>query len=275
MRTIERSSGTETHPSAQNEHPNGVILYQGPSQLNREPIVAILTGLTRPSANSKTGWSMLQTWILPATETPLQAIRTGKDESVCGRCPLRGAHARDRACYVNLGRAPTAVWQAWTRQLYPTVDEKRWKRIRGRPVRLGSYGDPAAVPSQIWFRLAGYATGWTGYTHHWRDPRLQHLRWLLMASVDTPHEAWEAQALGWRTYRTRLESEELLPFESTCPASKEAGHKTTCERCLQCNGTQAVDVRRSYAIEAHGVGRKAYERLRTIDQAELEGEVQP
>ena len=32
-------------------------------------------------------------------------------------------------------------------------------------VRLGTYGDPAAVPSYVWESLLSRAKGWTGYRH--------------------------------------------------------------------------------------------------------------
>ena len=35
--------------------PNGAIIYRGPSMLDGSPIVAILTGIDKPSHNPKTG----------------------------------------------------------------------------------------------------------------------------------------------------------------------------------------------------------------------------
>ena len=66
-------------------------------------------------------------------------------------------------------------------------------------VRLGTYGDPAAVPASIWSDLVAYSDGHTGYTHQWRTS--PGLRGLCMASVDSEEEAIEAWALGWRTFR--------------------------------------------------------------------------
>jgi hypothetical protein len=98
---------------------NGLVLYHGPSLLDRGPIVAVLTGLWRPSANRKTG-AMLQTWILRADESPTDAHRSGADASICGPCPLRGSSGgANRRCYVNLGRAPLAVHRTVHSGLYP------------------------------------------------------------------------------------------------------------------------------------------------------------
>ena len=108
--------------------PLGIVLYQGPSQLDGESIVVIATGFQRPSANAKTG-DMLQTWILRSDVNPLAAIHTGRDVSVCGDCPLRGflegngrrTVNRRRACYVAIHQAPLAVYDAYRRGRYATV----------------------------------------------------------------------------------------------------------------------------------------------------------
>ena len=49
----------------------------------------------------------------------------------------------------------------------------------GKPlgiIRLGSYGDPAAVPIEIWDNLCSVAANYTGYTHQWAtcDPNLKN-----------------------------------------------------------------------------------------------------
>ncbi len=81
---------------------NGVTLYRGPSALDGSPIVAIATGIKRPSANAKTG-AMVQVWILPDNgENPLESVRSGEDASVCGDCPLRGILGKKRTPRVSL-----------------------------------------------------------------------------------------------------------------------------------------------------------------------------
>jgi hypothetical protein len=72
-----------------------------------------------------------------------------------------------------------------------------------------------------------------------------------MASCDTQADYIDAKALGFRTFRVRLASDELNTREIVCPASKEAGVKTNCAACVACGGNTAkakVDV----AIMAHG-----------------------
>jgi hypothetical protein len=128
-------------------------------------------------------------------------------------------------------------------------------------VRGGSYGDPAAVPFHVWRTLqAGLAAG-TAYTHQWKA--FPELASFAMASVDTPQEREEAKALGFRTFRVRSPADPILPRESVCPASAEAGKKTACDLCRACGGHSAkakVDM----VIMAHGGTGK--ERIFTNNQ---------
>jgi hypothetical protein len=256
---------------------NGYILYQGPSELDGEPIVCIATGFAKASQNTKTG-AEIQTWILRADLNPYAATQTGADASICGACkhrgtvepitqnPTQGSARREapsgegnptrnvgRTCYVRITMGgPAAVWRAYRNGAYL---EAPWNTIRealrGRMLRLGSYGDPAAVPAEIWRDLAAVAAGHTGYTHQWRTR--SDLRTLCMASVDSVAEYHEAKAAGWRTFRVRARSATPLANEVTCPASAEAGHKTTCSACKACGGTSAR-ARADIVIAAHGAG---------------------
>jgi hypothetical protein len=233
---------------------NGLVLYRGPSRLDGAPIAAILTGLWRPSANRKTG-AMLQTWILCADRDPLNAVRTGADVSVCGPCPLRASPRRGRRCYVNLGRAPFAVYQAMVKGLYPDVRDlsEIADAGHGRTVRIGSYGDPAAVPTEVWIALVSRALRWTGYTHQWDrtgfDARLLDL---CMASVDRDEDVHRLALRhpGARYFRVRLPSTSAGPDELQCPAAAEAGRRLRCEACGACNGRAGRGP--SVSTAAHG-----------------------
>jgi len=215
--------------------PNGFTVYQGPSQINGQPIKAVVTGTSKATANPKTG-DMLQLWILPANEAPHHAIKSGADASVCGECPARPINGGD--CYVTTFQAPLSVW----RSTYPNTPADR-----NVPIRLGAYGDPAALPFDI---VAGLIQGkkHTGYTHQWRtcDPRFKSI---VMASVDSDAEAAEAKANGWRYFRVEREDGTPKAGEVSCPASEEAGKRTTCANCLMCSGTTSQA--KSIVINAH------------------------
>lgn len=244
--------------------PNGAILYRGPSMLDGSPIVAIVTGLRTGSSNAKTG-AMLQTWILRDDVAPHTAIKTGADAAICGGCPLRGIamgdSTKERGCYVTVHQAPLSVWKAYKRGAYP--DWTRQPALiaqagEGRAVRLGSYGDPVAAPLGVWRELTKWARSWTGYTHQWRDVVHSVTEWqrLVMASVESHAGALKAHMEGWRTFRLIESVADLAQgAEVLCPASAEAGHKSSCDRCSLCMGT-ASRSRKSIAIVAHGAGRK-------------------
>lgn len=241
--------------------PNGAVIYRGPSLLDGAPIVAIVTGLADSSANAKTG-AMLQTWVMREDVAPHAAVRTGQDESVCGGCghrPFLGG-----ACYVKAFQGPFSVWKAFHRGRYPAVDLFTLPSIgRDRNVRIGSYGDPAAVPAEVWQQLITRAKMHTGYSHQWQTGAgsAPALRGIVMASADSPAELQLARAMGWRAFRVRLASEPLAERESVCPASEEAGYKTNCATCGACNG--ALSGRKgSIAIIAHGSLARRFERQR-------------
>lgn len=224
----------------------GGVIYQGPSMLDGSPIVVIITGF-QGSANAKTG-RMLQTWIMRADIDPGAASQAGLDGAVCGNCPQR--RSTGGACYVVIEQAPLRVWRAWKDGRY-----QDWRAsfepgiLAGRAIRIGSYGDPAAVPINVWRRVREQKiTGWTGYTHQWRTNIA--LRPFLMASVDSEAEMVEAHAQGWRTFRVRDEAAAPLPEEVDCPSEV-----TTCEACGLCRGRARVA--KSVTIPVHGylVGR--------------------
>jgi len=226
------------------------IFYRGPSLLTGDTILGIFTGLTVRSLNPKTG-PVVQTWILRSDVAPMTAVRRNSDDAICGDCALRGDEGHNRRCYVVPWLGPNNVYRVASAGGYPEVS---WREIRtrleGRSLRLGAYGDPAAIPFEVWQTLLSTSSGWVGYTHQWKrcDPRF---RSIVMASVDSLAELEDAQAQGWRTFRVLDRGDILLARrECRCPASDEAGHRTTCERCQLCRGTNRPA--RSIAIRAHG-----------------------
>lgn len=246
--------------SATGTQPLGLVLYEGRSELDGQPIVAIATGFRRPSSNQKTG-NLLQSWILRSDVNPVQAIHTGRDASVCGSCPLRGLLERQqrrivnrrRACYVAIHQAPLSVYQAYRRGRYEPFDVGQHLALfQGRMLRLGSYGEPVAAPYSVWSPLLRVARGWTGYTHAWRQGRFWRFRRFLMASCETLADAEQARSRGWRTFRSAAQGEHPARGEFHCPASAEKGHRLTCEACGACDGANGSPNRASVLIWAHG-----------------------
>ena len=236
---------------------NSAIIYQGPSLLTGDPIVAIVTGLKQRSKNGKTG-KMLQTWILHAKTKPLDAVKNGEDIAICGACPFRMRTYEDgtkrRPCYVNLGQAPTAVFRAFIQGSYSHITEEQKAIVRENQLRLGSYGDPAAVPFEVWFELVKASTNdrdHTGYTHQW-DPKVTQafnpgfridprLRDLVMASADSFAEQWKAAGKGYRSFRVipadSTEQETIPALGFQCPSDPTLENHVSCAKCKLCSGT--------------------------------------
>ena len=233
----------------------GFIFYRGPSPIDGAPIVAIAT---LKSKNGKTG-NMVQTWILREDISPLDAIASGADKSICGNCAHRGNAKRKRTCYVDVGKAPMAVWNAYHRGQYVDLSndpETIAILIAQRIVRMGAYGDPAMVPVKQWRMLLAGSSGRTGYTHAWRRMWAQALRPYVMASVDSVAEQDIARAMGWRTFRVRTGTEPLQANEFACPASPEGGERMQCIDCKACDGGRAGKA--SAAIVVHGAMAKHF-----------------
>jgi hypothetical protein len=200
----------------------GFVVYDGPSMIDGSPILGIVT---INSENVKTG-NMAQFWILVRDTKPTEALKSGADFAVCGACPVRPL------CYVNVGQGPRAVWQAFQDGNYP----EGLPPALPKKLRLGAYGDPAAIPFEIVRALVAQFTGWTGYTHQWRTCD-QRFRDLCMASTESSEGYFLADAMGWRTSRVGpIGSTATLQGEIVCPATPEGGSRTTCENCLLCSG---------------------------------------
>lgn len=222
------------------------IIYNGPSLLDGQPIVVIATYSNR---NTKTG-TVVQTYILCRDTNPLEASKTGADFSICGDCTMRGEvttdpqrkQAKGRRCYVNLGQGVLIVYKAFLRGVYQEGDPRTMGR--GRFVRVGTYGDPGAVPSRVWDELLSEADTWTAYSHQsgWRPD-------IAMQSADDHAQAIAHWKNGHRTFRVIADLGDLdKANEALCPASKEAGRRAQCTACKLCKGSSLA---KSIAIVEH------------------------
>jgi len=240
-----------------------MIIYEGPSLLDGQQIIVVATGMQAKSKNDKTG-SMIQTWILLRDIDPREANKSGADYAICGDCPHRGKAttaldrvlAIKRTCYVLIYQAPLNVWKAFHRGSYArAVDSEAIAEVgRDRKVRFGSYGDPAAVPSYVWKALLLYALGRTGYSHQSGLDNADFVAEIMMVSADNMTMAQAAWDKGHRTFRVIDSLAAITDNEVLCPASKEAGQRTTCDKCGLCAGSSIKA--KSIAIVAHGNGAK-------------------
>ena len=239
-----------------------IEIYSGPSELDGAPILGIASGLDG-STNSKTG-DMVQVYIIRSDIDPIEASRSGADASVCGSCTHRHG-SNGRSCYVQLQNAPLSLYRAYHRgRILPGAIPP------GRVIRLGAYGDPAALPDSILRSTLKGSIGHTGYTHQWRDitaRRAWFISTILMASVDSIEERDLARSRGWRTFRIRSGADSLDSLEISCPASAESGYRVTCAECLLCSGrNEPRDSRKDITIIGHGgaAARSAFEKKWTV-----------
>ena len=239
---------------------NTFEVWRGNSLIDDAEIVVLMSGITRKSINGKT-LDMIQISIVRTDVSPLEAVQTGLDRSICGDCKLREIIAKsenlDNKCYVDKTRGIGGTWQSWNSgkvakmspldasilisQLKQCNCEKPHKRKqscsnKSLGVRFGSYGDPASVPVHVWNDIRSVFKGMsTSYTHRWDNPNVQ-LQGFTMASIDSQthpdiHKAIDyANSLGYRTYRVLAKGETLRPDEMLCP---EANGKQTA-RIVDC-----------------------------------------
>ena len=245
--------------------PTSFVVYRGQSAIDGHEIVAILTGADGRSENSKVGPSA-QVWIMRADLEPHTAVKLGADRSVCGDCPLRPSLfqarkaegrilAGEQPCYVNL-RSPVTVWRAHARKAVDLAGAMLAVKASGAVVRLGAYGDPAALPEAVVEAIASAASATLGYTHQWREAHASWAARFAMASVDSPAEQLEASALGWRTFRVAFGPDlaggdlGLYAGEIECVNTSRG---VTCADCGLCDGLAygQGDTRKSIVIAAH------------------------
>lgn len=214
------------------------------------PIKALLSATSK---NSKTGNTATLT-VIRADVSPKDAVDQGIDDAVCGNCECRkgGIGAR---CYTHgqmLSKGLRSMYKGLPnrtdRSDWAVEDLGQWLKFArlnegAQAFRSCAYGDIGALPVATQLKLddARQQGGLSprGYTHQWRDPAVQHLKSWHMASVSTLADYEHAKDLGWRAY---LAAQPSLVAAVTaqrlllCPASKEAGHLTTCAQCTLCAG---------------------------------------
>lgn len=226
--------------------PTGYIVFEGASELNGEPIVAIIT---LNSVNEKTG-NMVQLWILRSDMHPSLAKKTAMDDAICGQCQFR--QSLGGACYVTIHQAPAAVYRTYSKGNYPELED--FSILEGRNIRFGAYGDPAAIPVSVLVTLKRYAKNNTSYTHQWKDNKdNETLKQVSMASVDSLAEAEEASKAGYRWFRVTNDIKTLRSDEIICPNTTKG---INCADCNLCSGTSKNA--KSIVIEAHGMQSKRF-----------------
>jgi hypothetical protein len=225
------------------------VVYRGPSRYDRKTQIRAV--LVFNSANVKTG-NMVQLYVLNDAAPPHVAIKTGEDQSVCGSCPYRPT--LDGGCYVLTFQGPLNTWRHSHGEVTPL--RKVAPLLKGRALRLGAYGDVAALPPRLVASLVRAVKGRvTGYTHGHKYGGLKfvsHLRTSCMLSVESESDAKQAWLAGWRTFRgVSPESAPLKGREIECPTETR---DIECVKCGLCRGASLQA--RSITIPVHGTFQK-------------------
>lgn len=217
----------------------GFIAYEGKSMIDNSPIVGIVT---LSSANIKTG-NMAQLWILNSEISPVDAVKNKKDSGICGSC--RHKHNAGGACYVLPFQAPTNVYKSYKRGTYDRDIAKGSLFLSYKPLRLGAYGDPAALPDHTLEFLTKSARSYTGYTHQWRNKRLRHALKYCQASVDSLAEVEQLKRIDHTAKYFRVTADDTRTnSEIECLADSK---KITCIECMLCDGKK-----QNIVIKIHG-----------------------
>lgn len=200
---------------------------------------------TMQTTNRKTG-DMVQVWILNRDVSPGDSVASGLDATTnCRGCVF----ASGKGCYVDVNKAPRAVWLAWQRGVYPAMRD--FGIFRGRKVRFGAYGNPSLIPLDVIYTITQFASGHTGYFHDWQlmTPRMARAYGrYFMASTDSEDSRLAAMALGLRYFHVSP----VQPAETReCLATSRG---LDCASCLLCSGS-AKTTQASIWIDPHGKGR--------------------
>jgi hypothetical protein len=238
---------------------NSYLAWEGDSLIDGSPIALILTGFAKPTSNRRTG-RLIQSWIIQQNFTPTYAAKHGLDEGVCGCCPMKLSEIG--SCYVHM-LPINNIYRHYMVGGCPKFSSKEIAVLEHYryPIRIGSYGDPAAIPFEVWEPIICASGKHTGYTHLWNHNCDKRWRKYLMASVQSEAEAKQAQSQGWRTFRIITPSASLSANEILCRNTED--DRVQCESCLLCDGSSSKP---NIADIVHGLNWKVSNFIKYVDQ---------
>ena len=227
---------------------NSAVIHDGKSPYDSAEIMVLAVCIKESSTNIKTGW-MIQIYILRKDVPPVEAVKLGLDESVCGNCSMRWN--KGGGCYV----IPFHYSRMWKKGLEaPRITPTELAKLADKhntPIRQGAYGDPAMVPMDVWEELENAVSNKKGssYTHQWEWVSPEYAKFS-MASVENLKQKADAQALGYRTYRMVYDESEIVKDERLCLNSSRG---IQCRECGQCGGnrSKASHRQKNIAIVKH------------------------
>lgn len=211
----------------------------------------------KDSQNSKLGeGNMLHTYHFSIDQVRFSNLKL--DGSSCLDCPLSYTNSSEEGesggCYTHKGfmgmglrsmlKRLNKLWHKGKIEVYSAERMNSFlgaiEFLKPELIRFGVYGEPVLLPIQVVQKLS-HISPYTGYTHQWSKPEYQQYRHFFMASTHNSFETAIANDMGWRTFNVGI-----LDNAVNCPASKEAGKKTTCVSCKLCNGSNGNSKKNIY-----------------------------
>ena len=221
----------------------GFVIWSGLSPMdNTTPIAAIVT---LKSGNGKTG-NMLQTWVMRTDIPPIDVVQSKQDDPICGDCNFKSHNG----CYVRIDTAPTKIYKSFIKGNYLVLNFADIALLSvGRQARIGTYGDPCMIPTNIWQQLIKNSSGHTGYTHGYNLPFFDvKLLDICMLSADTLADSIKYNKLGYRTFTAIAGDENIPPGQLVCPYFT---NEVPCIDCLLCDGSMGNG--KSIIAPIHGI----------------------
>lgn len=204
----------------------------------------VFTCVTKTSENDKTG-NMIQSYLIDKERINEKRVYG----THCEKCNIVDK------CYVQhdkvsvRGALKKLIGNQNTSYHFVTLDQAlTYLQISNKKLRMGSYGDPSALPLSDLEKIKKAVKGrMTSYTHFWREIPTQYRRYC-MASVETPSDRLLAESLGYRCYVVTKDDEEVDTSLVICP---NYTHNVTCDDCMLCDGAKDNDKRKSITHPLH------------------------
>ena len=169
------------------------------------------------------------------------------DQSNCLDCPFSMGNGNG-GCYThkfNQYVGFLSMLRSIDKNLLTPLDETKYRQVldmsKDTYVRFGTYGEPSLLPSYMVESMSLLSSSWTGYTHQWQKPFAKEYGKYFMASTHNEEESKQATDVGYRSFiATENHVYSFLSAKDAvgCPASKEMGYKSSCDKCGLCSGTQ-------------------------------------
>jgi hypothetical protein len=178
------------------------------------------------------------------------------DGAVCFDCPFAVSNgAKLSACYTHKMNQYSGFLSSvrsigkgleWDEipEFSSEIANKISEISKGKYIRFGTYGEPSLIPVDLVSSICLVAKNWTGYTHQWA--KKSEYSPYFMASCHSEGQAKYAESKGWRSF---IAAKEAIQGTVNCPASAEAGFKSTCSKCGLCSGTNGKGKKNVYILE--------------------------